>query len=596
MSCQQLNTLAVKLRTNTILCRGATILVLMVLLVASLSARAQAVPAVHFAFDETSGSTAADSVGNLVGDLVTGTSGGFAPTFVPGRFGNALYTDGFAVNNDTPGMDVRTGDFSVIDFGTTTDFSIAYWLKSDVNYFIQGAETILSGLYGEGGTFNANAFYFSAVRAGGFNGQYLRYGAPGSGDIQPSSAVDGPALVTDDAWHHYAWTMDRDGTTNMFVDGEVVDTVEFDSTGIDFTGASGLDVSGDQYNGSIDELYLFNEALLPNQVEALFNSNTIVTPDDPPISFEWNVTGLGIWDRKTNWNPANDPRGGPPSGDNEAIFGDVVDRTAPSSVIVDSDVTVARIQFDNTNTYAIVGAASVNLAQSEEFSTAIDVEQGDHEFQAVVNLQADTTASVASDSTLTFNNALNLGDNDLTTTGPGEVVINNDLTGDGTVIVLGGILSGNGSVAGGVNNQGGTISPGNSPGLMAINGDFTQAEQGTLFIELAGTAAGTEYDVLQVDGAVNLGGALAVSLLSGFAPTKGDTFNILELGVVSGQFNEVLLPKLVDGLAWDDSVLYSNGSLSVVPEPNTLLLYLSGGLISVVFGSRRRNDRGRSTT
>lgn len=574
MSCQQSNTLTVKLCTNAILCRGATILVLMALL----PAMAHAVPVVHFAFDETGGTSAADSLGDLVGDLTPGTSGGFDPTFVPGRFGNALYTDGFGDNNDTPGLKIRTGDFSVLDFGTDTDFSIAYWLKSDPNYFIFSADTILAGLYGEGGKFSANAYYFSAARTGGFNGHYMRYGGSGgrSPDIQPGGGIDGSGVITDDQWHHFAFTVDRDGQTNLYLDGEAVDTEDVDTTGVDYSGATGLDISGDQYNGSIDELYLFNEALLPNQVEELFTNNRFTTPGPIPTSFTWDVAGQGIWNRKPNWVPGNDPRGGPPNGDNEAIFGEVVDRTASSSVIVDNDVTTGSIQFNSANTYAIIGVANVNLVQGEEFSSKIDVQQGDHEFQVVVNLQSDTTANVASNSTLTFNNELNLGSNDLTTTGLGAVVINNDSTGDGNVIVQNGSLSGNGSIAGDVSNQSGTISPGNSPGLLAINGDFTQAEQGTLLIELAGTAARTEYDVLQVDGAVSLGGALEVSLLDGFEPLVGDTFSLLEFGSLSGNFDEILLPALGNGLVWDDSVLYSNGSITVIPEPTTLLLLLGG--------------------
>lgn len=304
------------------------------------------------------------------------------------------------------------------------------------------------------------------------------------------------------------------------------------------------------------------------------------------LTFTWNTAGLGDWNGASNWEPSFEA---PPTGDDGAIFGDVLDRVAPSSVIVDSDVTIASIQFDSPITYAIVGVGSVNLAAGQRFpNLAVDVQQGDHEFQVVVNLQSDTAANVANNATLTFNNALNLGKNNLTLTGPGEVVINNDLTGDGTVIMQSGVLSGGGSIEGGVDNQGGTISPGSSPGVMVIREDLIQAEDGTLSIELAGTAAGSEYDVLRVDGLASLGGALDVSLLNEFEPIPGDTFDILDFDSLTGRFDEIRLPELASGIGWDVSALYSDGTISVVPEPNTLLLLLGGGIAAYTAARPRR--------
>jgi len=318
-------------------------------------------------------------------------------------------------------------------------------------------------------------------------------------------------------------------------------------------------------------------------------------PPAVPTRFSWNVAGLGIWDRDSNWEP-RDYRVGPPHGDNEAVFGDVAGRAAPSSVIVDSDVTVASIQFDSPFTYAIVGVGGVNLAAGETHfpSAGIGVQQGDHQFQVVVNLQSDTAANVANDATLTFNNALNLGDYNLTLTGPGEVVINNDLTGSGMIIMQNGVLSGGGSIDGDVANLGGTIAPGNSPGRMVIKGDLIQAEDGNLSIELAGTAAGSEHDVLQVDGLVSLGGALEVSLLDGFEPTAGDTFDILDFGSLTGRFDEIQLPELADGKGWNVSALHSDGTISVVPEPHTLLLLLAGGIAASV-AARPCKKRAKDT-
>jgi hypothetical protein len=189
---------------------------------------------------------------------------------------------------------------------------------------------------------------------------------------------------------------------------------------------------------------------------------------------------------------------------------------------------------------------------------------GTHEFQADVNLHDDTTVDVASNSTLAFDGALNLMGKILTKTGAGTMAINNRVTlAGGTVVGAQGTISGDGTIGGDVYNEGGTLSPGNSPGLMAIAGDYTQGDRGTLLIELAGIAAGTNYDQLQVDGGALLDGTLEVALLDGFQPGLGDTFDILDFNTVSGSFSEMKLPALENSLLWDTSELLARGAICV---------------------------------
>ena len=115
--------------------------------------------------------------------------------------------------------------------------------------------------------------------------------------------------------------------------------------------------------------------------------------------------------------------------------------------------------------------------------------------------------------------------------GNGTLAINNTIsTGGGTLNCAEGMCSGSGTIAGDLNNAG-TVSPGNSPGLMTVEGDFAQSSAGTVLIELAGTTAGIEHDVLQVDGEASLGGTLEVSLLDGFSPGNRRCFCDPGIGV-----------------------------------------------------------------
>ena len=117
-----------------------------------------------------------------------------------------------------------------------------------------------------------------------------------------------------------------------------------------------------------------------------------------------------------------------------------------------------------------------------------------------------------------------------------------------------GTLSGSGTVHGDVTNSGGTVGPGNSPGILSIDGDFTQGSDGIFNVEIGGLLAVTEYDVLSVTGTAYLDGTLAVDLfdLGGglFNPLLGDSFNILTAETVSGSFSSLDLAVLTGGLGW----------------------------------------------
>ncbi|QDU03547.1 hypothetical protein V6x_32680 [Gimesia chilikensis] len=71
-----------------------------------------------------------------------------------------------------------------------------------------------------------------------------------------------------------------------------------------------------------------------------------------------------------------------------------------------------------------------------------------------------------------------------------------------------------------------TLAPGNSPGQVTINGNLTLNADDVLDLELNGTAAGTGFDQLIVNGTLNLGSA-SLNLIDGFDPAEGDQFLLL---------------------------------------------------------------------
>ena len=128
---------------------------------------------------------------------------------------------------------------------------------------------------------------------------------------------------------------------------------------------------------------------------------------------------------------------------------------------------------------------------------------------------------------------------------------------DGTFNFSGGTLNVD-TFNGHLNNTGGTLGPGHSPGTTTINGDYSKDEFSTLLIEIAGTMAGSEYDVLNVTGDASLNdGVLRLDLLDGFEPVIGDAFVILQSANIIGAFGGIYsTTALGEGLRWD--LDYSN--------------------------------------
>ncbi|MGA3065608.1 MAG: PEP-CTERM sorting domain-containing protein [Tepidisphaeraceae bacterium] len=146
-------------------------------------------------------------------------------------------------------------------------------------------------------------------------------------------------------------------------------------------------------------------------------------------------------------------------------------------------------------------------------------------------------------------------------------------------------LTGTGTVEGNVTSEG-TIAPGTDPGTIDITGNLTNT--GGLDISLASP---TDFDELNVTGTANLGGTIYVSLLDGYMPELGNTFNIGNFGSIINDGYKVALA------GWNDpglSVAASNTGdeltlTVVVPEPASGSL-LTIGLLGAL-GRRRRKSR-----
>ncbi len=147
----------------------------------------------------------------------------------------------------------------------------------------------------------------------------------------------------------------------------------------------------------------------------------------------------------------------------------------------------------------------------------------------------------------------------------------------GNIVMTGGILAGNGTIATSLTVPSGAgVAPGTSPGHLTVTGDYQQQAGATLYIELAGDEQGVTYDWLSVGGEALLDGFLSVDILDGYKPAYGQTFTVLtadsvtDLGLaLSGAYSGMFLLDV-----GPDYVLLT----SLIPEPTSGLLLALAGL------------------
>jgi fibronectin-binding autotransporter adhesin len=181
----------------------------------------------------------------------------------------------------------------------------------------------------------------------------------------------------------------------------------------------------------------------------------------------------------------------------------------------------------------------------------------------------------------------------------GNGAVNGPLDNQGTVtggtgsdiLHLTGKVTGGGSFTQNVSFEG-SYSPGNSPAAVSLGGPTTFAATNQLLMEIGGTTAGTQFDHINAADALTLGGALKVSLINGFAPAAGESFDLLDFdpSKLSGTFSTIVLPTLSAGLQWNADQLYATGAISV----NLLGDYNGNGVVDAADYVIYRAELGRN--
>jgi autotransporter-associated beta strand protein len=146
--------------------------------------------------------------------------------------------------------------------------------------------------------------------------------------------------------------------------------------------------------------------------------------------------------------------------------------------------------------------------------------------------------------------------------------------------MMGARLSGTGTLTGNVTaGDYATLSPADSTaiGTLTFGGNLTFGE--TIYEAQISGGVSAISDKLAVTGTLTCGGILLVKRLNTTMLVSGQRFQLFSAGTITGAFSLVDLPELTADLDWDQSALYTTGTLSIYKLTAVKNVLMKAGLM-----------------
>jgi len=248
-------------------------------------------PAAYWMFNETSGTTAHDSIGGNDGTL----QGSTLPTWAAGKYDNAVT---FA----TGGQSVYVPHASSIDFANES-FSVSMWAKQPTSYTGQ-YELFIKGTIG-GGDFPGSGKRYELYR----KDAAFRF-AIDDNVTKTEISVATTGICTDDWVHIVAVRNTAEDHIRLYINGSPVSTIT-DNTG-NISQAEPLYIGYAMYPGAVDDLRIYRYALTQDQVTAIYGGaglpdNTAPTPN--PMTWATQPYATGAYQVSMTATAASDTSG-----------------------------------------------------------------------------------------------------------------------------------------------------------------------------------------------------------------------------------------------------------------------------------------------
>jgi autotransporter-associated beta strand protein len=339
------------------------------------------------------------------------------------------------------------------------------------------------------------------------------------------------------------------------------------------------------------------------------------------VTAEWVISPQGLWSTTPNWDVGIMPNG----TYDVAVFG----LQGDGLVIVDMNVTVGRMTFDNSQPYTISGTSQITLDGGG--NALIDVLSGSHTIAVPLANPHFTMIDTAFGAHLAVSSTIS-GAGSLVKIGGGSACLTGFSTYIGgtsvqagtlfvegsivspTTVMAGGTLSGTGYINAPVTvTPNGSLSPGHCPNgsIGTIHtGDLTLMKDAQYRVEIDGASA----DCTSVTGMVALETPMGNSLLDlalvGAPPQPNHVYPIIlndgsdpignqQFKLFGGGLLQEGVPFPVGGAMFtidyhynfDGGPLGNDVVLNAVPEPSTLILFSMGiiGLSAFVWRQRKRD-------
>lgn len=228
----------------------------------------------YWPFDEDSGTTATEVVGGHDGSLT-----GLPTIGSTGILGTTAY------EFDGSGDYVTVPEAPALEMNNTNAVTVSMWVRKEAVQsgwiaLLQHSDQSYNLQFESG---NTPAF---TIYDGGWN--------------TANSGIN----VNTNQWYHIAGTFDG-SDIRIYVDGvqEGTATANYiaDASGFDIGIGENLDATGRHFNGTIDEVRVYDRALSASEIEQLAEGSS---PDDPTV--EWNGTHVTDWETTDSTLAAND--------------------------------------------------------------------------------------------------------------------------------------------------------------------------------------------------------------------------------------------------------------------------------------------------
>lgn len=286
---------------------------------------------------------------------------------------------------------------------------------------------------------------------------------------------------------------------------------------------------------------------------------------------------------------------------NSAIFNGVISN---GGLNISSSSSTRSFTFNGTNTYTgLTTASNVSLIINGSLLSSVIANTN-----STINVNGTIAGSTVSGGTLIVtgsggNTIINSGTATVNSAGlitsstiNGGLLFVNGTAGNITVN-SGGTLGGSGAVGNVILNYG-TLSPGNSPGLLTMNS--LDASNGNLLFQLgAPTTRGVTYDAVNVQNLLTLGQNTTwqFQIDSAYSFQINDSYDLfnwgsLDVSIFDSNTLLAALPNLDtsnSGLQWSVNTFTTDGSVMVIPEPSPFGLFVLGGTALYALRRLRRN-------